>query len=109
LFLSITLLHKVCKELIECGWLEDSPVVVVQKASWGDAEKIVRGTLRTIKKQCQAEKISSQAMIIVSPTLGARHWDSLTKSKLYDEHFSHYFRKATVKQESLLQNSPKIF
>ncbi len=94
LFLSITLLHKVCKELIECGWLEDAPVVVVQKASWGDAEKIVRGTLRTIKKQCQAEKISSQAMIIVSPTLGARHWDSLKKSKLYDEHFSHSFRKA---------------
>jgi precorrin-4/cobalt-precorrin-4 C11-methyltransferase len=93
LFLSITLLHKVTADLIETGWAEDAPVVVVQKASWGDEEKIVRGTLSTIKKLCQAEKIASQAMIIVSPTLGARHWDTLKKSKLYDQEFTHRFRK----------------
>ncbi len=93
LFLSITLLHKVTADLIETGWSKDAPVVVVQKASWGDEEKIVRGTLSTIKKLCQAEKIASQAMIIVSPTLGARHWDTLKKSKLYDQEFTHRFRK----------------
>lgn len=93
LFLSITLLHKVTADLIETGWSKDAPVVVVQKASWGGEEKIVRGTLSTIKKLCQAEKIASQAMIIVSPTLGARHWDTLKKSKLYDQEFTHRFRK----------------
>ncbi len=95
LFLSITLLHKVTAELIETGWSADAPVVVVQKASWGEAEKIVRGTLSTIKKQCQAEKIASQAMIIVSPTLGARQWESLKKSKLYDKDFTHRFRRGS--------------
>ncbi len=98
LFLSITLLHKVTSDLVETGWSEDAPVVVVQKASWGDEEKVVRGTLSTIKKLCQAEKIASQAMIIVSPTLGARHWNTLKKSKLYDQEFTHRFRKAIKAQ-----------
>ena len=104
LFLSITLLHKVTAELIETGWAEDAPVVVVQKASWGDEEKIVHGTLSTIKKQCQAEKIASQAMIIVSPTLGAREWDSLKKSKLYDQTFTHRFRRGTTATKDSAKN-----
>lgn len=99
LFLSITLLHKVSQELIEIGYAEDAPVTVVQKASWGEEEKIVKGTLSTIKKQCQAEKIASQAMIIISPTLGARDWDTLKKSKLYDASFSHRFRKGIQQDE----------
>ena len=93
LFLSITLLHKVTSDLIESGWSKDAPVVVVHKASWGAEEKVVRGTLSTIKKLCQAEKIASQAMIIVSPTLGARQWGSLKKSRLYDQEFTHRFRR----------------
>ena len=100
LFLSITLLHKVTKELIEIGYAEDSPVTVVQKASWGEQEKIVKGTLSTIKKQCQTEKIASQAMIIISPTLGARDWDTLKKSKLYDASFTHRFRKGITTESS---------
>ncbi len=94
IFLSITLLKKVQSELLAAGWSEDAPVLVVQKASWPDEEKIVRGTLRDIRDRCIAEKITSQAMIIVSPALGARHWPELKKSKLYDKTFSHRFRKA---------------
>lgn len=105
LFLSITLLHKVVKELIEVGYSEDTLVTVVQKASWGEEEKIVKGTLSTIKKLCQKEKIASQAMIIISPTLGARKWESLKKSKLYDESFTHRFRKAN-NNESNKENTP---
>jgi len=97
LFLSITLLGKVQRELLAAGWHEDAPVLVVHKASWPQAEKIVRGTLSTIREQCRAEKINSQAMIIASPTLGARHWPELKKSKLYDKTFSHRFRKADKK------------
>ena len=60
-------------------------------------ERIVRGTLMNIKQKCQDAKIGSQAMIIVSPTLGARYWTELKKSKLYDEGFSHRFRKLKIK------------
>ncbi|TAM48227.1 MAG: precorrin-4 C(11)-methyltransferase [Gammaproteobacteria bacterium] len=93
LFLSITLLHKVKEALLAAGWRDDSPVLVVHKASWPGEEKIVRGTLADIRDKCRAEKIASQAMIIVSPALGARRWPELKKSKLYDVAFTHRFRK----------------
>ncbi|MCK6393747.1 precorrin-4 C(11)-methyltransferase [Zoogloea sp.] len=96
IFLSITLLHEVQGALRAAGWAEDSPILVVQKASWPDEEKIVRGTLADIKRRCQAEKIASQAMIIASPTLGAADWPTLARSRLYDPGFSHRFRKASA-------------
>jgi len=92
LFLSITLLGKVQKALLAAGWREDAPVLVVHKASWPGEEKIIRGTLADIRDKCRAEKISSQTMIMVSPTLGARYWPELKKSKLYDADFTHRFR-----------------
>jgi len=94
IFLSITLLHEVQRALRAAGWAEDAPIVVVQKASWPGEEKIVRGTLADIKRRCQDEKIGSQAMIIASPALGARHWQEVARSKLYDPEFSHRFRRA---------------
>ena len=94
IFLSITLLHEVQRALRAAGWAEDAPILVVQKASWPEQERIVRGTLADIKRLCQDQKIGSQAMIIASPTLGARHWKEVARSKLYDPSFSHRFRRA---------------
>jgi len=96
IFLSITLLHKVQSELRAAGWPDDAPMLVVHKASWPGEEVIVRGTLASIKQQCRDAGIVSQAMVIASPTLGARQWPELAKSKLYDPSFTHRFRKATT-------------
>lgn len=93
IFLSITLLKEIQAELRAAGWREDAPVLVVHKASWPGEEVILRGTLADIRDQCRAAGIRSQAMIIVSPTLGARHWPTLQKSKLYDAGFGHRFRR----------------
>jgi len=100
LFLSITLLRKIREALLAAGWSGDCPVLVVQKASWPGEEKIVRGTLDDIREKCKAARIHSQAMIIVSPALGARGWEALKTSKLYDERFSHRFRKAIAAKGS---------
>lgn len=100
IFLSITLLHKVEQGLREAAWPEDAPIVVVHKASWPGEQQIVRGTLATIKQQCREAGIVSQAMIIASPTLGARHWTELTRSRLYDASFTHRFRRASTPGES---------
>lgn len=94
LFLSITLLSSIERELTAAGWSAEAPVLVVHKASWPDEQQIIRGTLADIREKCRAAKINSQAMIVISPTLGARHWDSLKKSKLYDAGFTHRFRRA---------------
>ena len=96
IFLSITLLHKVEAALRQAGWAEDAPVVVVHKASWPGEEQVLRATLATFKQRCREAGIVSQAMVIASPTLGSRHWPSLTVSKLYDAHFTHKFRRASV-------------
>ncbi len=95
LYLSITLLKKVRESLLEAGWKDDSPVLVVHKASWPGEEKIIRGTLKDIKQRCKEAGVNAQAMIIISPALGARNWPSIKKSKLYDAGFSHRFRKAS--------------
>ena len=95
IFLSITLLHKVEAGLREAGWAEGAPVLVVHKASWPGEELIVRGTLSDIKQRCRDAKVVSQAMVIASPTLGARQWSTLAKSKLYDASFTHRFRRAS--------------
>ncbi len=94
IYLSITLLHEVQEALLAAGWPEDAPMLVVHKASWPGEEKIVRGTLRDIKRKCRAEKIASQAMIVASPALGAADWPELPRSRLYDPAFGHRFRKA---------------
>jgi len=96
IFLSITLMGRVAGALTAAGWSPDAPVVVVHKASWPGEEKIVRGTVATIQALCREAKIVSQSMIIASPTLGARHWKTLAKSKLYDATFTHRFRRGTV-------------
>ena len=49
-----------------------------------------------IRQRCRDAKVVSQAMVIASPNLGARHWPTLAKSKLYDASFTHRFRKASV-------------
>ncbi|PLK47759.1 precorrin-4 C(11)-methyltransferase [Uliginosibacterium sp. TH139] len=96
IFLSITLMHKLEAGLRAAGWAEDAPILVVHKASWPGEEIILRGTLATIKQQCREAHIVSQAMVIASPTLGAREWPELARSKLYDPRFTHRFRKASA-------------
>lgn len=102
LFLSITLLHKIEKSLVNAGWSKDAPVVVVHKASWPGEQRIIRGTISTIRQQCKEAGITSQSMIIVSPTLGARGFDEIKKSRLYAADFNHKFRiknKTSIKDK----------
>jgi precorrin-4/cobalt-precorrin-4 C11-methyltransferase len=94
IYLSITLLAEVQAALHSAGWADDAPILVVEKASWPGQERIVRGTLADIAERCEARGITSQAMIIASPALGARHWPDLARSRLYDPVFGHRFRTA---------------
>ncbi|EXJ14471.1 precorrin-4 C(11)-methyltransferase [Imhoffiella purpurea] len=93
LFLSITLLDDIRAALQVAGWPDEAQVLVVHKASWPDEERILRGTLADIQDRCRAAGIASQAMILIGPTLGARGWPDLARSKLYDASFTHEFRR----------------
>ena len=66
----------------------ETPVAVVQKASWPD-EKIVKGKLNDISNKVQKSGINKTAMIIVGDVLEAKN---ITPSKLYDRSFTHEYR-----------------
>ncbi|SFJ22149.1 precorrin-4 C(11)-methyltransferase [Thermoflavimicrobium dichotomicum] len=94
LFLSATLTKKVVKELLEAGWSEDTPVAVVQRATWPD-QKVVRTTLQHLDQDMQQAGIRSHAMILAGWALDPQLYERghQYRSKLYDETFTHGYRK----------------
>lgn len=92
IFLSVTLLAKVSREL-RPHYGDDCPVVVVHKASFPD-QQIVRGTLADIFEKVREAKITSQSMILVGRVLTA---EDFADSRLYDPNFRHRFRGRATK------------
>ncbi len=90
IFLSIGMIERVVEELIAGGLERDTPIAVVERASWSD-EKIIRGTLETIVARIRADQIERTAMIIVGRCLEPKDYQ---QSNLYSPTFSHMFRQA---------------
>ncbi|WP_432401688.1 precorrin-4 C(11)-methyltransferase [Wukongibacter sp. M2B1] len=88
LFLSVHMIEKLVERLLT-SYTIDTPIAVIQKASWED-QKIVIGTLGDIAEKVKDEGITKTAQILVGDFLG----DKYELSKLYDKNFSHEFRKA---------------
>ncbi|ODV56882.1 MULTISPECIES: precorrin-4 C(11)-methyltransferase [Lysinibacillus] len=93
LFLSATLTKKIVKELQSAGWADDTPVAVIQRASWPD-QKIVRTTLIELDEAMRVNGIRKHAMILAGWALDPNiHDKDQYRSKLYDATFTHGFRK----------------
>jgi len=88
IFLSAQVIHKIVTDL-RTAYPEDTPVAVVYRVSWPD-QKVVRGTLRDIAAKVTEAEIYMTAIVIVGEALTAKGH----RSKLYDEKFSHSFRRA---------------
>ena len=88
IFLGVQMIENVVEDLLT-HYKKETPVAVVQKASWPD-EKIVRGTLNDISSKVHASGITKTAMIIVGNVLDTKE---ITPSKLYDRSFTHEYRK----------------
>lgn len=91
IFLSASLLATVVEELRAGGYPGETPVVIVERASW-ENEKIVRGTLATICAVAAGQRIRKTAMICVGRVFDQQPPEAV--SKLYDRHFSHGTREA---------------
>jgi precorrin-4/cobalt-precorrin-4 C11-methyltransferase len=87
IFLSIQEIERVVAQLAK-GYGEETPVAVVEKASWPEERKII-GTLGNIAEKVKAAGIKRHALIVVGDVLGKAY----LKSKLYDADFEHGFRK----------------
>jgi precorrin-4/cobalt-precorrin-4 C11-methyltransferase len=67
---------------------KDCPVVVAYRVGWPD-QKLIRGTLSTIRMQVKKEKITRTALIFVGQTLDA---ENFINSSLYDNNHVHLLR-----------------
>jgi precorrin-4/cobalt-precorrin-4 C11-methyltransferase len=88
IFLGVHMIDKVVDELLTYYDL-DTPVAVVQKASWPE-EKILRGTLDNIAKKVEDSGIEKTAIIVVGDVLGEGR---VIPSQLYNKHFTHGYRE----------------
>lgn len=87
IFLSVQMIDEVIKKL-SIHYPEDTPIAVVQRASWKDEKKVI-GTLKNISQLVKKENINKTAQILVGNFLG----NNYSKSKLYDKTFTHEYRK----------------
>lgn len=88
-FLSAGMLEELSHELIEGGYLPESPAAIVYKASWQD-EKICRCTVEKLAETAEKNGIRKTALICIGGFLG----DNYSLSRLYDSAFETAFRKA---------------
>ncbi len=91
IFLSVQMIDDVIQDLLMGGYDRDTPVSVVQRATWDD-ETIVTGTLQDIAAKVKRARITKTAIIAVGAAFGKG--ELLAESKLYDKTFSHAERKA---------------
>ncbi|MGO9378858.1 MAG: precorrin-4 C(11)-methyltransferase [Dissulfurispiraceae bacterium] len=93
IFLSVGMIETLRNELLK-GYPANTPVVVVQKATW-PGQKIVRGTLHDIAGKVKEAGISKTALIYIGKALKASE-ESLGKtSMLYDKAFTHEYRRGS--------------
>ncbi len=93
IFLSVNMIDSLVNDLVAGGYSQDTPIAVVEKASWPE-ERQVRGTLANIAKQIREAGITRTAMIAVGDVLAEGTPPAL--SKLYNKEFSHGYRKGTT-------------
>jgi precorrin-4 C11-methyltransferase len=68
LFLSVNVIERAVRELIEGGYPADTPAAVLHRVSWED-ELILRGTLADIAGQSRRAGLTKQAIILTGRAL----------------------------------------
>lgn len=91
IFLSVGMIEKVKDELLQ-GYEENTPVVVIEKATWPE-QKIVRGQLKDLDNLVISAGIKKTALIYVGEVLRASEEFLGKESRLYNKDFKHGYRK----------------
>jgi precorrin-4/cobalt-precorrin-4 C11-methyltransferase len=91
IFLSVGMIEKVKDELLQ-GYSEDTPVVIIEKATWPE-QRILKGALKDIVEMVKNADIKKTALIYVGESLRASSESLGKESKLYDKDFEHEYRK----------------
>lgn len=99
IFLSITRMVTVVRQLLAAGYTETTPVAVVYRVGWPD-EKVIRGTLADIAEKVRAAKITLQTLIIVGQAVDpellhpvSTQQNGAASSHLYSSAYTHLYRR----------------
>lgn len=90
-FLSVGLIDEVVAELRE-GYDDQTPVIVVEKATW-PGQRVIRGILADIAARVKEAGVRKTALIYVGEALQASEGPLGKESRLYHKDFVHGFRK----------------
>ena len=99
IFLSVTRMPKIVRELRAAGYSTKTPVAVVYRVGWPE-EQVIRGTLSDISAKVKAAKITLQAVILVGDALDPELQirgngdDRAAVSHLYSADYTHRNRRA---------------
>ncbi len=98
LFLSITRINTVVRELRAGGYTEDTPVAVVYRVGWHD-QMIITGTLSDIAPKVKRAGITLQALVLVGAAFNPHirqleASEGAASSHLYASNYTHLYRRA---------------
>jgi precorrin-4/cobalt-precorrin-4 C11-methyltransferase len=91
IFLSVGMMEDVAKELMT-SYAPETPVAVVEKASWPQ-ERVIRGTLADIASKVNEAGVTKTAMILVGEFLRE---EASQASRLYAADFTHGYRDGST-------------
>ena len=100
IFLSITRMTRIVRELRSAGYPPETPIAVIYRVGWPE-EMVIRGTLTDIAGKVRDAKINRQALVMVgeavNPELRSPDYVAAKQpasSHLYSESYTHLFRNA---------------
>ena len=111
IFLSITRIPRIVRELKAAGYSKDTPVAAVYRVGWPD-QKVIRGTLSDISAKVREAKITLQALILVGPALDpelrqpGQPGKGSASSHLYSADYTHLYRRSKTKAPRFTETKP---
>ena len=100
IFLGITRMPRIVRELKAAGYPEDTPAAIAYRVGWED-EQIIRGTLADIADRVRDAKITRQALVLVGRAVDPALRDpalaeaaEVATSHLYSGSYTHLFRRS---------------
>jgi precorrin-4/cobalt-precorrin-4 C11-methyltransferase len=111
IFLSITRMARIVRELRAAGYAKETPVAVVYRVGWPD-QQVVRGTLADIAPKVREAKITLQALILVGQALDPslrqpdQPQETSATSHLYAADYTHRYRRAGTRATAPASLSP---
>ncbi len=100
IFLGITRVPRIVRDLEAAGYPKDTPVAVAYRVGWED-EQFIRGTLEDIAAKVRDAKITRQALIFVGKAVDPALRDpsqvtddEFATSHLYSGDYTHLFRRS---------------